>query len=296
MDGTNPTVDTAKLRVILLAPKERPRVLEEARQLRPLIEECAEVVAFDSEFNVDLDKLDADLAIVMGGDGSIIRAARLMGYRQLPIVGVNRGRLGFLADLMPEEFKSAWPQVCRREYRVVRHLMFEASVFRNGRLFQRQLGLNETSVLAGAPFKMLEVNLNVDGEWVTSYTCDGLIVSTPVGSTAHNLSAGGPILRQNMQAFVISPISPHTLTNRPVVDDASRTYELTVTEPNENTAVVVDGRVLCHLEAGDRVRVERAEPTFKLVEVAGRSYYRTLREKLGWGGGLPRTQRNDSQS
>lgn len=282
-------------RVILLAPEERPHVLEEALQLRPLIEQTAEVVVFDNDFDVDMAKIDAELAIVFGGDGSIIRAARMMGYRQLPIVGVNFGRLGFLADLLPDEFKKVWPQICRREYRIVKHLMFEACVFRDGKLLRRQLGLNETSIVAGAPFKMLEVALAVDGEWVTSYTCDGLILSTPVGSTAHNLSAGGPILRQNMQAFVISPISPHTLTNRPIVDEASRSYELTVAEPNESTSVVVDGRILCRLEPGDRVRVERAEPTFKLVQVPGRSYYRTLREKLGWGGTLPYVQRADPQ-
>lgn len=296
MDGTKPMAGAERHRVILLAPRERPHVLEEALKLRPLIEQTAEVVAFDSEFDVDMAKVDAELAIVFGGDGSIIRAARMMGYRQLPIVGVNFGRLGFLADLLPDEFKKVWPQICRREYRIVKHLMFEAHVFRDGKLLRRQLGLNETSIVAGAPFKMLEVALAVDGEWVTSYTCDGLILSTPVGSTAHSLSAGGPILRQNMQAFVISPISPHTLTNRPIVDAASRSYELTVAEPNESTSVVVDGRILCRLKPGDRVRVERAEPTFKLVQVPGRSYYRTLREKLGWGGTLPRLQRTDPQT
>jgi NAD+ kinase len=111
-----------------------------------------------------------------------------------------------------------------------------------------------------------------------------LIISTPVGSTAHNLSAGGPIVRKNMQAFVISPISPHTLTVRPIVDDAERKYELVVHEPNETTSVVVDGRTLCRLSSEDRVSVERARPTFKLVVVAGHGYYRTLRKKLGWGG------------
>jgi NAD+ kinase len=115
-----------------------------------------------------------------------------------------------------------------------------------------------------------------------------LIVATPVGSTARSLSSGGPILRKDLQAFVISPISPHTLTNRPVVDSADRVYELTVARPNKGTAVVVDGRVLCRLESQDRVRIVRAVPRFKLVEVAGHSYYRTLREKLGWGGRVRR--------
>ena len=147
-----------------------------------------------------------------------------------------------------------------------------------------ELGLNETAILAGPPFSILTVDLYVDSELATTYSCDGLIIGTPVGSTAHSLSAGGPILRKDMQAFVVSPISPHTLTMRPIVDAADRRYEMVVREPNETTSLVVDGRTLCQLTAADRVCVERAAPTFKMVEVKGHSYYRTLREKLGWGG------------
>jgi NAD+ kinase len=121
---------------------------------------------------------------------------------------------------------------------------------------------------------------------VTTYSCDGLIVSTPVGSTAHSLSAGGPILRKSLQAFVISPINPHALTNRPVVDSADRLIEIVVPRPHAGTSLVVDGRVLATLTARDRVRIVRSAAVFQLVEVPGQSYYRTLREKLGWGGQL----------
>ena len=147
-------------------------------------------------------------------------------------------------------------------------------------------------MLGGPPFAIVEIDLYVDAELVTTYSCDGLIVSTPVGSTAHNLSAGGPILRKDLQAFVISPISPHTLTNRPVVDSADRVYELVVPQPHAGTSVVVDGRVLGHAGA-ERSRADRAgrQPRFKLVEIAGHSYYRTLREKLGWGGSNSRRRR-----
>jgi NAD+ kinase len=132
----------------------------------------------------------------------------------------------------------------------------------------------------------MDIDLYVDSELVTTYSCDGLIVSTPVGSTAHSLSAGGPILRKDLQAFVIQAISPHTLTVRPVVDAADRVYELAVAEPTTGASVVVDGRELCRLAAGDRVRVERASARFQLVTAPSHSYYRTLREKLGWGGRL----------
>jgi NAD+ kinase len=164
--------------------------------------------------------------------------------------------------------------------------MFECRVFHHGQVRAHQLGLNEVAVHAGAPFTIMDVDLYVDSELVTTYSCDGLIVSTPVGSTAHSLSAGGPILQKNLQAFVILPISPHTLTNRPVVDSADRLYEMEVCDPKPGTSVVVDGRVLCTLQRGDRVRIEQAAARFKLVSAPGHGYYRTLREKLGWGGRL----------
>ncbi len=209
-----------------------------------------------------------------------------MGDRQRPIVGVNFGKLGFLADLLPEQLVDSLPGLCAGRYRVVHHLMFECQVRRGEEVLHRRLGLNECCLLAGSPFTILQVELYVDAEWVTTYSCDGLIVSTPVGSTAHNLSAGGPILRKNLQAFVISPISPHTLTNRPVVDTAEHVYEMVTPAPNDATSVVVDGQVVCQLSAGDRVRVSRTAPSFQLVEVPGHSYYKTLRDKLGWGGKL----------
>lgn len=279
------------MRVILLGARNHPYISAEMDRLRPLIEKHADVVHFDDNLSSDLSDVEADIAVVLGGDGSILRAAHQMGYRQLPVLGGNLGRLGFLADLSPDELVAVLPDVCRGKFKVVEHLMFECRVLRGNNILHRQLGLNETAVLAGRPFSLLDVNLYVDSELVTTYSCDGLIVSTPVGSTAHSLSAGGPILHKDLQAFVICPISPHTLTNRPVVDSAERGYDLVVSEPHEGTAVVVDGRVLCGLEPGDRVHIERASPKFKLIEVPGRGYYRTLREKLGWGGRLRSEQR-----
>ncbi len=273
-------------RVILLGSGDRADLRAEADRLAPLIAEHADLATVDLEFNQDLSAIDADMAIVVGGDGSILRAAQQMGSRQLPVVGVNLGRLGFLADLPPDEFTQVLPDVCAGRCRVVEHLMLRCQVLRGGKVLDDVLGLNETSILAGPPFSMLNVDLYVDAELATTYSCDGLIISTPVGSTAHNLSAGGPILRKSLQAFVISPISPHTLTVRPVIDSADQVYEAVVRQPNETTSVVVDGRTICNLAADDRVRVTRAEPTFQLVEVHGRNYYRTLREKLGWGGDL----------
>ena len=136
----------------------------------------------------------------------------------------------------------------------------------------------------GLPFLLMDIRLYVDSELVTTYSGDGLIISTPVGSTAYSLSAGGPILRKDMDAVVVTPLSPHTLTMRPVIDSADRLYEMEVLEPHPHTSAVVDGRVLCCLEQGDRIRVTRASVRFRLVTPADHNYYRTLREKLHWGG------------
>jgi NAD+ kinase len=271
---------------MLLVDGSRPALVERAGKLRSVVERRLEVVATIDDLSSPFATDGADFAIVFGGDGSILRAARQMGYEQLPVLGVNLGRLGFLAGIQPEDLDEVLPQVVAGEHRIVNHLMFECSVHRGGKELSRTLGLNETAVLAGPPFEMLEVQLYVDGELATTYSCDGLIVSTPVGSTAHNLAAGGPILEKSLQAFVTSPICPHTLTNRPVVDVADRVYELAVPAPNEGTAVLVDGKTIHQPTAADRIRIERSTAQFQLVETRGRGYYRTLREKLGWGGRL----------
>ncbi len=274
------------LRVFLLGAGGRPDVLAEADRLRPIIEQSARIVATDFSGTEDLSTIEADLAIVLGGDGSILRAARQMGHRQIPVVAINLGKLGFLANMVPGDLPHVLQNFAAGKLPVLEHLMFECTVFRHEEVCGQQLGLNETVIHAGTPFTLINVDLYVDSDLVTTYSCDGLIVSTPVGSTAHCLSAGGPILRKNLQAFVVLPLSPHTLTMRPVVDSADCVYEMVVERPNAGTSVVVDGRELCQLQPGDRVRVERAAPQFKLVANPGHTYYRTLREKLGWGGRL----------
>ena len=278
--------DPRRLRVLLLGAGDKPRVVEEAKRLKAALAQFADVVHEDMSWQADLATVSADLALVLGGDGSILRAAKQMGSNQVPVIGVNLGKLGFLADLSPAAAIEYLPEICAGNCSIVEHLMFRCQVIRNGRVEYDELGLNETAIFGGPPFSMVHIELYVDAELATTYSCDGLIVSTPVGSTAHSLSTGGPILRKDMQAFVISPISPHTLTVRPVVDSANRVYEMVAREANSLTTVVVDGRAVCQVGAEQRVRVERAPATFKLIEVRGHSYYRTLREKLGWSGNI----------
>jgi NAD+ kinase len=272
-------------RVILLGSGDRkPKVLDQANKLRPLIEKNFDIVCEDFSYSKDLSEIQADLAIVLGGDGSILRSAKQMGENQLPVLGINLGKLGFLADVQPHSLVPALECVVEGRYEKIDHLMIRCQIIREGKVIADHLGLNEAAILGGPPFTIQRIDLYVDGDMAASYSCDGLIISTPVGSTAHNLSAGGPILRKDLKAIVISPISPHMLTMRPVIDGADRIYEIVVSRPNDSTCIVLDGQVITQLDQTDRVRIFRAEQVFQLIQIQGHHYYRTLREKLGWGG------------
>jgi NAD+ kinase len=274
--------DPPPLRVVVLGNAKKPRVAKELERVRQTVEPHSRAVTVDLGQAQDLSRLEADLAVVLGGDGAILRAARQMGYRQVPVLGVNLGKLGFLTEVVPEEFADSFAKIQAGEYQVVEHLMLECVLESATRSNHKLLGLNEVVIQTGPPFHMIDIELAIDGERVTSYSGDGLIVATPVGSTAHSLAAGGPIVRQDMSAFVITPICPHTLSNRPLVDSADKTYELTVYQPR--AALVVDGQIQVPLSAGDRVTVRSAPVTFRLVKLPGHSYYRRLRDKLAWGG------------
>lgn len=269
--------------LVLGSGDRRNELYDEVDKLRPVISKYGTIVFEDLTHSREID-VEADAAIVFGGDGSILRSAKQMGDKQLPVIGVNFGKLGFLADILPNELEQALAAIASNQFRIVEHLMILCELFDGDSLVSATLGLNEVAILGGPPYSIQNIKLYVDSELATTYSCDGLIISTPVGSTAHNLSAGGPILRKNLQAFVISPISPHTLTVRPVVDTADRVLEVVVDEPTEFTSVVLDGQPLCRLTPNHKVRIRKADSQFKMVEVTGQSYYRTLRKKLGWSG------------
>ena len=173
-------------------------------------------------------------------------------------------------------------QVLQHNYQITRHLMFEC-VVESSDSKQTFLGLNEVVVHAAPPWRMVELELEVDGVPVSRFGGDGLIVSSPVGSTAHNLSAGGPILGQELSAFVITPICPHTLTYRPIVESGDKTFAIRLSRGAENAVVVVDGQAAATLTMQQRIVIRKAPVTFRLVKVVGHGYYQTLRDKLRWG-------------
>jgi NAD+ kinase len=282
--------------IFVLGNADKPGVREEADQLVPFLKSHCAIAIVDLLQERDLSTMPADLAIVLGGDGAILRAARQMGYHQRPVLGVNLGKLGFLADLRPDELRACFPRVVHGEYRTTSHLMFECTVGQASRLTPQTgspvlakdqtrtfLGLNEVAIQSGPPYHMIDLELSVDGEPVTRFRGDGLIVSTPIGSTAHNLSAGGPILSQELAAFVITPICPHALTHRPVVDSADKVYTIDIRRAAAGTAAIIDGQEILPLTIHHQITIRRAPVSFQLIKVPGRSYYQTLRDKLRWG-------------
>lgn len=290
---------TSPLRMILVARDHRLSVQSAVQPLQDCLsrQPGIELTASFTDEEDGISGVQADIAVVLGGDGAILRACRSMGMHQVPILGVNLGRLGFLADLSPDDIPELVPELAARKFEIVSHLMFECVHEHADGTSETYLGLNEASLLAGASLQMIDIDLTIAGERVTTFSGDGLIISTPVGSTAHNLSAGGPILRQDLRAFVVTPICPHALTIRPIIDRAAAEYVMTIEEAPPGVMLAVDGQIKVPYRTGDRVIMRQAPVSFLLVRLPGHSFYSTLHRKLGWHGQprYRRSRRGDEQ-
>lgn len=260
---------------------KRSDVQAELLRVKPLLDQHRVLCQIDLAEPAPQPIEQADLALVFGGDGTILRAAHVMGQQQMPTLGINLGKLGFLADVRQNVAIDVLSHLLKNGFEVTDHLMLQCQVSSPGGT-QQLLGLNEMVVHADPPLQLIHIDLMIDNEPVATFAGDGLIISTPMGSTGHSLSAGGPILRQELPAFVITPICAHTLTNRPIVDSAERTYEIAL-HPGSNPAVLsIDGQVLLPITPQHRIIVSQASVKFRKVRVPGRSYYSTLRDKLHW--------------
>ncbi|OHB62708.1 MAG: hypothetical protein A2Y77_16065, partial [Planctomycetes bacterium RBG_13_62_9] len=231
---------------------------------------------------------EADFAIVLGGDGSIISAARTLSEAKIPVIGVNLGKLGFLAEFSVGEFKEQFHDIVSGKTPVERRMMLGCRVMAKddeGREKFHARAVNDVFITAGPPFRVVELKIAVDGQPVASCIGDGLIVSTPTGSTAYNLSAGGPILAGAMEAMVITPICPHSLSFRPIVIDAASVVQISCTRVNEGTTVSIDGQVFTGLSPDDVLTVTRERNGFLVVNNPTRTRWDTLATKLGWAKG-----------
>lgn len=287
------------LRIAVLGNGTKADVVRESERLAGEIRGTTGLVLSRTDLGAesDLTGLDADVALVLGGDGTVLHTARRMGDRPIPVLGVNLGRLGFLADLTPEEVLGRLADLSSRRYTIDNLMTLDCSIRHPDGQSETFRGLNDVVLRAAPPFHLIEMGVRIDGESVISYRGDGLILATPVGSTGHSLSAGGPILPPDAQMFVITPICAHTLTQRPLVDSSHKWYEV-IPRLTEGQAVtlVIDGQVQRALGEGDRVAVRRGETPFPMVRLRGHLFYRTLRNKLGWGADPALDRRSGSGS
>jgi NAD+ kinase len=226
-----------------------------------------------------------DFAIVFGGDGSIISTARNLSQAHLPVIGVNVGKLGFLAEFSVEELKELFDDIAQGKAPIERRMMLGCRVFsmsdKSKERF-RSAAINDVFITAGPPFRTIELKMLVDGQPIAGCVGDGLIISTPTGSTAYNLSAGGPILSPKMEAMVITPICPHSLSFRPIVINADSKVEVFGIRVNKGTTISIDGQVSLKLSINDKVLVQKARSSFLIVNNPVRSQWDTLATKLSW--------------
>jgi len=228
-----------------------------------------------------------DFAIVFGGDGSIISTARNVSKASLPVIGVNVGKLGFLAEFSVSELEDFFPRLKKGTVPIDKRMMLKCRVFSDGRSRDKDekfcsAAINDIYITAGPPFRMIELKILVDGQPLTGCVTDGLIISTPTGSTAYNLSAGGPIVSPKIEAVVITPICPHSLSFRPIVINADSIIEVFGVKVNEGTTISIDGQVSENLSINDVVRVEKEQSDFLIVNNPIRSKWDTLASKLSW--------------
>jgi NAD+ kinase len=276
-----------------------PRVAESVNALVPhlLSREVKVLVSEDTSFASDaagivrMPEQDigaaADLVIAIGGDGTLLYAAGLVARHNVPLLGVNRGRLGFLTDVMPQDMFPCIDAALQGQLQADERPLLTASLYNNASgVAYEALAMNDVVMQKIVTGRMLDFETHLDGNYVNTHTGDGIVVASPTGSTAYALSCGGPIIEPHLDVLVVAPICPHTLSDRPIVISARSEVEVKLLErPDTRAQVTCDGRVLGEFEPGDRLCIKAAPERITLLHPAGYDYYRLLRSKLHWGRG-----------
>ncbi len=258
-----------------------------ARQIEVLLDEATAEVWGDHGLTVasreDIGR-QCDTVVVVGGDGTLLNAARSLAPFDIALIGVNQGRLGFLTDISPGEMEEKLDEIFAGQYSEDERFLLHCTVLRDGEHINESAALNDVVVHKWDVARMLETETYVNGHFLNHLHSDGLIVSTPTGSTAYALSGGGPILQPCLNAVVLVPICPHTMSNRPIVVDGNSTIEIIVRGAGHAHAqVTCDGQINFGLVAGDRVRVRKGEHKVRLIHPVDHDHFHTLRTKLNWG-------------
>lgn len=230
-----------------------------------------------------LPSLDADLVVVLGGDGTMISTARMVESSETLVLGINYGSLGYLTDFRIEELFPSVEAIIKGEFEIDRRVMLRASHIRNGDTLATGRVLNDVVINKAALARIIGIEVRLNGLYVNSFRADGLIVATPTGSTAYNLSAGGPIVYPTMNAVLLTPICPFTLTNRPIVVPDEDEIELRLKDENEGVFLSLDGQTGYPMKTGDVISIRKSKTTLNLVHPANRNYFDVLRDKLKWG-------------
>ncbi len=279
-------VDQIKSVSIVVKPDNAEALVAAHGLLKWLSERNISVVGeplIASDISTSSEPVDSDLVVVLGGDGTMIAAARLIGDGEPLVLGINYGSLGYLTDFRFEEMLPALEAIFAGDCEIDRRVMLDAEHWRDGEMQSSGRVLNDVVINKAALARIIEIEVCLNDLAVNTYRADGLIVATPTGSTAYNLSAGGPIVYPSMNAVVLTPICPFTLTNRPIVVPDHATIELKLHDENEGVVLSLDGQTGYPMRARDAVRIRKSSATLNLVQPTNRNYFDVLRDKLKWG-------------
>lgn len=271
-------------KILVLGDLSKKKISDTISGLKPWLEKYVRAKIVDLSKEKTFENPEAEIAMVFGGDGAILSTCRGLGRNQIPIIGVHMGRFGFLAELMEKNVCVSLEKIFAGNYHVRKRMLLLCRIERSGKIMSESTGINEGVISRSSLSRLVSIKLIIDGEDVATYRADGLIVSTPLGSTAHALSAGGPILTPDLNTFIIVPICPHTLTNRPLVVSGDVKIEMEILSELQGAGFTVDGQVFTELEMGDKIKIERSDIAVQMIDTGTRTFYGVLREKLNWGG------------
>jgi NAD+ kinase len=290
-------------KLVIFGDPQKKGVPEAINQFTDFVKDKAEIIGNYNVFHLHKSCLDekntvssknteihevlkkSNYAVVFGGDGSIICAARFVSETNVPIIGVNVGKLGFLAEFSVSELKTMFPEIISNKIKIEKRMMLDCLISgsEGAKSNFSSSAVNDIYITSGPPFRMIELKIFVDGQPLAGCISDGLIISTPTGSTAYNLSAGGPIVSSQMEAIVITPICPHSLTFRPIVINADSTIEVFGLRVNEGTTISIDGQVSLKLSSEQTIKITKKDSFFMIVKNPLLSQWDTLAAKLSWG-------------
>lgn len=268
---------------IIVGNGSKPEIKQHAGTIKEILEQHSNLLAMDLENEIDLKESNADLIVTLGGDGTVLKTSNRLGKHQIPILGINFGKLGFLTAIERHQAVQHLSDILQNPLDVSTRLRLRGTLYREQQEIFSFSSLNDVVITRGGISRMVKIDLQIDGERIVFFEGDGLVITTPTGSTAHNLSAGGPILSPGTDAFGITPLAPHTLTMRPIVVPSENKIDIEVEQTPEEAVLTTDGQIHQQLQKGDQIQLCASEQPGKLVVPPSHSFFSTLNQKLHWG-------------